>query len=783
MARRWLAGNLKKQGRLMEAEFEARQAVKDSLARGGKGSNQTGSSLEVLGDVLIAQGRLHDASRLLETSLKILQKGGLSEDSQKIAGARIAWGRSLAAAGDYKAAMEQFSRARRGLEENRFIYSSWFEHDHQVIFCHLMTGQLDEAARLIDKAYGQLAGGLGATSYRVAELLAFRGMVNAARGQIALSYDAFSKSVPTLLGRDERRADFVAGERLRHILASYLDVLSRIHGTTLEKELGLRAEEEAFKIAEALSASTVQAALGASMARAAVVDPELTELVRREQDAFKQIQTMEAVVIDLLGLPEKEEGRKLSELQTAVASLKGARATLITEIRTRFPKYADFANPQPVGFDAVQQHLERQEALLVIYPSDQRTYVWAVPARGIIRFSVAPVGTGYLRENVAKLRKALAPDVQKLGDIPEFDLTQAYDIYRRLLEPVQEGWKDAEELLVVASGPLGQLPFSLLPTALVTLSQKESILFDDYRKVPWLVRKIAITHLPSASAVVTLRSLPRGDLGRKTFVGFGDPYFNREQASEAEKKGGTLTALADRDGRCQIRSVRVTPKGDLDSKIITSIDITRLSRLPDTADEVLSIAGAVGADPKQDVFLGARASERIVKSMDLSDRQIVVFASHGLVPGDLDGLDQPALALSAPSVTGESEDGLLTPQEIVKLRLNADWVVLSACNTGAAEGAGAEAISGLGRAFFYAGTRAILVTMWPVESTSATKLTTGLFHYQRENASLSRSRSLQKSMLNLIDHEFFKEDTGGQKVASYAHPIFWAPFIVVGDGR
>jgi CHAT domain-containing protein len=167
--------------------------------------------------------------------------------------------------------------------------------------------------------------------------------------------------------------------------------------------------------------------------------------------------------------------------------------------------------------------------------------------------------------------------------------------------------------------------------------------------------------------------------------------------------------------------------------------------------------------------------------MDLSDRRVIAFATHALVPGDLDGLDQPALALCSPSVSGDGEDGLLTMEEILRLKLNADWVVLSACNTGAAEGKGAEAISGLGQAFFYAGTRAILVSMWPVETTSARKLTTGLFKYQQKEQTLSKARALQKSALDLIDGPGIKDPASGRIAASYAHPLFWAPFIVVGE--
>jgi CHAT domain-containing protein len=234
-------------------------------------------------------------------------------------------------------------------------------------------------------------------------------------------------------------------------------------------------------------------------------------------------------------------------------------------------------------------------------------------------------------------------------------------------------------------------------------------------------------------------------------------------------------------GQIHVRGIRISEEGTLDSDKIVSCTIKNLSRLPDTSAEVIDIAEALRANPNEDVFLGRQASEQRVKSMDLSDRRVIAFATHALVPGDLDGLDQPALALSAPSIAGDNEDGLLTMGEILRLKLNADWVVLSACNTGAAEGKGAEAISGLGRAFFYAGTRAILVSMWPVETTSARELTTGLFRYQQADQILSRARALRKSVLALIDGPGLKDPASGKIAASYAHPLFWAPFIVVGE--
>ncbi len=167
--------------------------------------------------------------------------------------------------------------------------------------------------------------------------------------------------------------------------------------------------------------------------------------------------------------------------------------------------------------------------------------------------------------------------------------------------------------------------------------------------------------------------------------------------------------------------------------------------------------------------------------MTLSSYKVVAFATHGLVPGDLDGLAQPALALTPPQVGSGREDGLLTMGEILALRLDADWVVLSACNTAAGAGAGAEAVSGLGRAFFYAGTRALLVSNWPVETTSARTLTTDLFRRQAADTTLSRAEALRRTMNALIDGPGFV-DAKGRTVFSYAHPIFWAPFSLIGDG-
>ena len=318
------------------------------------------------------------------------------------------------------------------------------------------------------------------------------------------------------------------------------------------------------------------------------------------------------------------------------------------------------------------------------------------------------------------------------------------------------------------------LPLSVLPTGPAPLPGESGALFANHRRIPWLVRTHAVTVLPSVASLGTLRGLPPGRAGRRPFAGFGDPFFNDRQA--AAEAGDQCRAAADADG------TRVCLRAAPDTARLDDAGIEQLPRLPDTRDEIRGIAEALRADLGTDVFLGTDANESVVKSTDLSGYAVVAFATHGLVPGDLNGLNQPALALSAPGVAGVEGDGLLTMDEILGLRLDADWVVLSACNTASGSGAGAEAVSGLGRAFFYAGTRALLVSNWPVETTSARALTTDLFRRQADDPALSRAQALRQAMLTLIDGPGYVDPASGKEVFSYAHPIFWAPFTLIGDG-
>lgn len=179
---------------------------------------------------------------------------------------------------------------------------------------------------------------------------------------------------------------------------------------------------------------------------------------------------------------------------------------------------------------------------------------------------------------------------------------------------------------------------------------------------------------------------------------------------------------------------------------------------------------------KADLKLGIFASEITVKQTKLDNYHIVYFANHGLVSGEVEKFAkvkaEPALALTIPDKPSDLDDGLLTASEVAQLKLNADWVVLSACNTAAEGNPGAEALSGLARAFFYAGARSLVVSHWEVDSAATVKLMTEMFQGAARDPKLSHAEVLQQSMLSMIDNAQSEDDV---------HPRIWAPFVVVGE--
>jgi CHAT domain-containing protein len=285
---------------------------------------------------------------------------------------------------------------------------------------------------------------------------------------------------------------------------------------------------------------------------------------------------------------------------------------------------------------------------------------------------------------------------------------------------------------------------SLPPGVLVTRPpEHDPATLADHREIAWLARDYAVTVLPSVSSLWALRRLAAASGASAPFLGVGDPTLHVPTLAGLFVKAGT--------------------SGD---------KLRALAPLPETAGELRAIARTLGAT-ETDLLLGKRASEQVLRQMRLDNYRVVDFATHGLLSGEF-GQAEPALVLTPPAEPTPDNDGLLTASKIATLKFNADWVVLSACNTAADDGTpNADGLSGLAKAFFYAGARSLLVSHWYVRSEATVKLTTGAFTELAKHPAIGRAEALRRSMMAMLDPSNPPE---------FAHPLAWAPFVLAGEG-
>jgi CHAT domain-containing protein len=770
-----------RQGRLAEAEVDARRALLAQLKIGGKYNPGTPRYVMGLADILVEQGRYPEAEQLARVALDINRTLGIAGDSQSTAQILSNLGSILnlqRKPKDSAAVYAELDKATANWDPQR---RQTFDLNGSRIYSLYTSGQNAAGIAAAQALLKREISRFGEQHFQTA----------AARGTLAIGYmragnaaDAvreFKAAIPILMSAARENTDdddtaMVAArsDRLKNIAEAYIALLAKN-----QKDFGGDVANETFLLADTIRSRTVQQALVASSVRVAAKDAMLAALVRNEQDLTKQINAQLGLLNNVLAMPSNDRDEKVVKaINATVDKAHADRDKARSEIGRRFPGYVDLINPKPPTVENIKDTLRQKEALLSFYFGRDASFVWAVPKDGPIAFAPISAGAGEIESKVRKLREALEPKAAMISDIPPYDLALAYEIYSLLLKPVETGWKPANNLIVVTNGALGLLPLSLLPTAPAEVKQGEEPAFASYRNVPWLARRHAVTMVPSVAALRTLRQLPRGSDVREQIIGFGDPIFSKAQADEATRQ---LPDMPTQMAEVTTRGLPLKRRASPQLEGVDSAELALLPRLPDTAEELKSIALALNADPSKVLNLGITANERTVKSADLSKYKLIVFATHGLAAGELNGLTQPALALTAPDVAGVEGDGLLTVEEILGLKLNADWVVLSACNTGAAAGAGAEAASGLGRAFFYAGTRAILVTNWSVDSQSARELVTDLFRSQAADPALSRGEALRHAMIALLDGKGFTDEKG-DTVFTYAHPLFWAPYTIIGDG-
>jgi CHAT domain-containing protein len=373
---------------------------------------------------------------------------------------------------------------------------------------------------------------------------------------------------------------------------------------------------------------------------------------------------------------------------------------------------------------------------MVVYTvARMKSFAWVVRHDGTTFHELALPAADALTQ-MQFLRGKLVPDAQ--GRLPELTPAMASTLYQSAFAPLEADLAGVHRVFLVADGPLQSVPFGMLGAG-------------DPAAPEWLARRFAFASLPSVSSLRALRRFARGPAAPDPFAGFGDPRLGAPGGSRAGLSTGQVFTARSVDGRADVDSLRQAPS------------------LPETADEIRALSAALQGTPDA-LYLGDRATEAQVKTVDLARYRFLAFATHGVMAGELDGASEPGLVLTPPPTASDTDDGYLTASEVAELELNADWVLLSACNTAAGDGKpGAEGLSGLASAFLYAGSRALLVSNWPVASEPTRELVTAAVANYAAHPERGKPEALQQAMVEMMG----KPET--------AHPFFWAPFVVVGD--
>jgi CHAT domain-containing protein/Flp pilus assembly protein TadD len=472
---------------------------------------------------------------------------------------------------------------------------------------------------------------------------------------------------------------------------------------------------------------------------------ELSQFVREDQDLAAVADRLDESIISTVSKPPAERNPTMEDqIRKRIGEIKLERNKLQDIFNQRFPDYVALSKPEPLTIEETQTLLADDEAVVTI-DLDQKSYVWVI-TKDRAEWKELSVSAEDVSKAVRILRTGL--------DTPKpFDRNLAYELYRKVLGPIEEIISNKTRLSFVLDGALTSLP----PQVLITTDPDGKNL----NSVDWLVRKYTVTVLPSIASLKILRGEKSTVAALKPMIGFGDPVFDRTTRTIGRPKVAALN-----------RSLTSFYRGvTADTRSLAEA----LPALPETADELRGIAKILGAT-SEDIKLGEAASVTTVKKEPLANYRVVYFATHALVAGEVEKFAtvkaEPALVLSIPDKPSEEDDGLLTASEVAMLKLNADFVVLSACNTAAGDKPGAEALSGLARAFFYAGAKSLVVSHWEVDSDATVELMDGLFEALKANPRLSHAEALQASMLRMIANSSKPE---------WAQPLFWAPFVVVGE--
>ena len=529
--------------------------------------------------------------------------------------------------------------------------------------------------------------------------------------------------------------------KARNVFFQHVRVLHRIIRKVENKA---RLTDEACSIMQIARSNAAARTLNRVAARYALHNNALVALLRKRQNGLDTLQKLEQQQTAILSGTNKS--RKLEEekgLVTKIFNVKHQLQVMDQTIKQRFPRYFELANQQASSLNEVKRWLHNDEALLAYFVGEDETFACVIRHKqaALQQFDI---GRNKLDRVVKRLRRRLMPN-KRSSRIQPFPGKLAHDLYQQIFAPLTSKLKGVQHLMIVPDAALQSLPFAVLITKPTADTE-----IENYVDIPWLGFKYPMTTLPSIGSLPALRSLAKHAKSTKPFIGFGDPILFGDFATERDFKAANLFSRG---------------------MVANAEKVRLLMRLPDTAEELKAIAKSLSVD-NSTVYLQGRASETNVKRLNLADYKVITFSTHGLMANEFAEVAEPALVLTPPEKGTQLDDGLLSAGEIARLKLDADWVVLSACNTAASDGTpGAEGLSGLARAFFHAGSRALMVSHWSVESKSAAFLIQTTFANLAKHPKQRRAVAVQSAMKALMNDK-----------PMYAHPMFWAPFVVVGEG-
>ena len=602
--------------------------------------------------------------------------------------------------------------------------------------------------------------------------------------QAALSgYERFRARQPRGLRETSTGASF---REVSRTVLGILKAVSLIPGGAPPAEL-----DEAFQAAQRAMASTAALSLSRAGARFAAAGGELGDTIREGQDLAGRWQKLEALRMQWIARPAKQRNPKIEQQIASEQEQLRVRLDEIDQtIAARFPEYATLTDPKPLSIATVQSLLTPDEAMLLVVSfggsNGSGTYSFLV-TKDSARLTGSDTPIDDVARLVHTLRCGLDPTAMgeaasrercgSLGIAPSengparFDLAASHELYKLIVGPLGDALK-GKRLFVVAPDPIAALPLQVL----VTAQPGET---ESYRTAAWLGRDTPVTVMPSVAALATLRRETAQPEPPSPYIGFGDPVLAGNTACptpfppDDRCPDATQTIVASRGATLTRAASAANLAAIFRSNTVDVEAVRALCPLPDSAVEVRCVARSLGAAP-EDVHLAEGATVTAVRNAALDRYRVVHFATHGLVAGDIESADgsliEPALVLTPPAQSSPGDDGLLKASDIIALRLNADLVILSACNTAAGERAGGEALSGLANAFLYAGARSLLASNWPVASDAAVRITTGMTAALAGDPGIGRAEALRRSIVGLMESE---EDS---------HPSYWAPFSLIGEG-